>query len=180
MSAVNSDGDLIAIGADHASHLKLVRGVRHAFAEKHNQYARRYGRPRRAHPNPLRDHPISPLLQYRCMGTDPLRTLITPCYAVRASHPSGPSKSSCAPLTSRSIHVTWRAVSQGPCILARLSLTSACHGTADLLFNAGFCHQEWRAPSLTNSQPCPRRCLRSSTRFTRRSSLLENYFRPLL
>jgi RNA-directed DNA polymerase len=63
---------------------------------------------------------------------------------------------------------------------ASSSLTSVCRGTADLLFNAGLCHHEWRLPSLSSSQPRDRRYCMSSRRFKPGSILPGSYPQPRL
>jgi hypothetical protein len=57
--------------------------------------------------------------------------------------------------------------------LAKSSSISLCLGTAERLFWLGWCHHECRPPSLSNSHPCLLRCRRSSSRFIRRSALLQ-------
>jgi len=49
--------------------------------------------------------------------------------------------------------------------LAKSSLISLCRGTDERLFWIGCHHQEWRLPSLRNSQPFDRKCLSRSVLF---------------
>lgn len=59
-------------------------------------------------------------------------------------------------------------------LLARLSSISLCLGTAERVFLLRLCHQECLRPSRSNSQPCLRRCRRSSSLFILRWALPQN------